>query len=211
MGTDMSHGLFITVEGGEGAGKSTQLAALQEWLRQQGHDVVATREPGGTELGERIREILLHHSGEMTVDTETLLMFAARAEHVKSVIQPALAAGKTVLCDRFTDATYAYQGAGRGLAAARIAELERWVQGDLRPALTILFDIPVKAGLQRAAKRGRPDRFEGEQVEFFHRVRQAYLARASAEPRRFRVIDATRPPAEVATAAIAVLRDFLHG
>ena len=207
----MPTGLFITLEGGEGAGKSTQLLAARDWLQHQGRDVVLTREPGGTVLGERIREILLHHSGEMAVNTETLLMFAARAEHLAGVIHPALSAGKTVLCDRFTDATYAYQGGGRGLAATRIAELEQWVQGDLRPNLTILLDVSVKVGTGRAAKRGVPDRFESEQGDFLERVRNSYLARARAEPKRIRIVDATRGESDVTRAMIDVLREFLHG
>ncbi|HEX9813028.1 MAG TPA: dTMP kinase [Burkholderiales bacterium] len=207
----MRKGLFITLEGGEGAGKSTQLAAALAWLQQEGHDVAATREPGGTALGERVREILLHHAGEMSVEAETLLMFAARAEHVERVIRPALVAGKTVVCDRFTDATYAYQGGGRGLALDRIADLERWVQGDLRPDLTILLDVPVEIGLERAAKRGRPDRFEGERNGFLDRVRNTYLARARKEPKRFRIVDASLGEADVARAIIGVLRDYLHG
>lgn len=204
-------GLFITLEGGEGAGKSTQLEAVKNWLQEQGHAVVVTREPGGTELGEQIRQILLHHTDGMTVETEALLMFAARAEHLAQVIEPALASGKIVVCDRFTDATYAYQGGGRGLAPARIAELEQWVQGSLRPDLTIVFDIAVDAGLRRAAKRGTPDRFEREQRAFQERVRQAYLARAEREPKRIRVVDASLGKAEVTKAVIAILRDFTSG
>lgn len=207
----MGGGLFITLEGGEGAGKSTQLFAVADWLRRRGRDVVVTREPGGTALGEKIREIVLHHSNEMTVDAETLLMFAARAEHVAEVIQPALSAGKTVLCDRFTDATYAYQGGGRGLTATRIAQLERWVQGNLRPHLTILLDVPVAVGLRRASARGAPDRFEREHQDFLERVRAAYLARAAAELGRIKVVDASPPEAEVTEAVIAVVRDCLDG
>lgn len=207
----MRKGLFITLEGGEGAGKSTQLAAAQAWLRQEGHDVVATREPGGTTLGEQVREILLHYVSEMSVEAETLLMFAARAEHLERVIRPALLAGKTVLCDRFTDATYAYQGGGRGLESSRVADLERWVQDDLHPDLTILMDLPVKIGLERAAKRGRPDRFEGERDGFLERVRETYLARARKEPGRFRIVDASLSQADVSRAVIEALRDYLYG
>ena len=149
-------GKFITVEGGEGAGKTTQLAFMREYLEQTGRPVVLTREPGGTALGEEIRALLLGHRHDgMALTTETLLMFAARAEHLERVIRPALAAGRWVLCDRFTDATYAYQGGGRGLSLERIAILENWVQGDLRPDLTLLFDLPVAAGLARAGRRGR--------------------------------------------------------
>lgn len=207
----MRRGLFITLEGGEGAGKSTQLATVRDWLETQGHRVVVTREPGGTEVGERIRDVLLHHAGEIAAETEALLMFAARAEHLARVIRPALSAGATVLCDRFTDATYAYQGGGRGLARQRIAELERWVQDELRPDLTILLDVPLDVGRRRAEKRGISDRFEREQEAFFDRVRNAYLAAAAREPKRIRVIDASRSASEVGQAIIAVLRGFLHG
>ena len=207
----MRRGLFVTLEGGEGAGKSTQLDAVKDWLQHRGYEVVATREPGGTDLGERIREILLHHSGEMAVETETLLMFAARAEHLARVIKPALSAGKIVLCDRFTDATYAYQGGGRGMESARIAELERWVQGGLRPDLTILLDIPTDLGSQRAARRGTSDRFEREHGGFLERVRNAYLARANGEPKRVRIVDAARGESEVTRAVTDALRHFLDG
>ena len=197
----MKRGYFITLEGGEGAGKSTALPFVRDWLRQAGHEVVVTREPGGTELGERVRELLLHRRElHMCTETETLLMFAARAEHLAQVIRPALAAGKTVLCDRFTDATYAYQGGGRGLPAARIAELESWVQGALRPDLTLLLDVPVETGLMRANQRSAPDRFEREQ-----RVRATYLKRARHEPQRVHVIDAARDLAAVQTQLQAVL------
>lgn len=202
----MKRGYFITLEGGEGAGKSTALPFVRDWLAQAGHEVVVTREPGGTELGERVRELLLHRRElHMSTETETLLMFAARAEHLVQIIRPALAAGKTVLCDRFTDATYAYQGGGRGLPAARIAELEAWVQGALRPDLTLLLDVPVETGLMRANQRSVPDRFEREQREFFERVRAAYLERARRESQRIHVIDAARGLAAVQTQLQAVL------
>ncbi|MEK7816100.1 MAG: dTMP kinase [Pseudomonadota bacterium] len=202
----MKRGYFITLEGGEGAGKSTALPFVRDWLAQAGHEVVVTREPGGTELGERVRDLLLHRRElHMSTETETLLMFAARAEHLVQVIRPALAAGKTVLCDRFTDATYAYQGGGRGLPAARIAELEAWVQGALRPDLTLLLDVPVETGLVRANQRSAPDRFEREQREFFERMRAAYLERARHEPQRVHVIDAARDLAAVQTQLQAVL------
>lgn len=208
----MAHGFFITVEGGEGAGKSTMLAFMRDWLAKAGHDVVVTREPGGTALGERVRDILLHaRELHMTAETEALLMFAARAEHLERVIRPALDAGKTVLCDRFTDATYAYQGGGRGLSAARIAQLEAWVQGALRPNLTLLLDVPVDVGLQRANQRSEPDRFEREQKEFFERVRATYLDRARHEPQRMRVIDASRTPEEVRQQIAAVLGEHIGG
>lgn len=208
----MAHGFFITVEGGEGAGKSTMLAFMRDWLAKAGHDVVVTREPGGTALGERVRDILLHaRELHMTAETEALLMFAARAEHLERVIRPALDAGKTVLCDRFTDATYAYQGGGRGLSAERIAQLEAWVQGALRPNLTLLLDVPVDVGLQRANQRSEPDRFEREQKEFFERVRATYLDRARHEPQRMRVIDASRTPEEVRQQIAAVLGEHIGG
>lgn len=187
-------GLFITLEGPEGAGKTTNREFLAERLRAAGRQVLLTREPGGTPLAERIRELLLTPSDEpMASDTELLLMFAARAQHLEQVIRPALAAGKVVLCDRFTDATYAYQGGGRGLSEERIAVLETFVQGDLRPDLTMVFDLPVEVGLARAAARGRLDRFEQEGREFFEAVRQAYLRRAARYPERYRVIDAGQP------------------
>jgi len=191
-------GLFITLEGPEGAGKSTNRDYIAARLREVGKDVQLTREPGGTPLAERIRELLLAPSDEpMAVDTELLLMFAARAQHIERVIRPALARGAVVLCDRFTDATYAYQGGGRGVPVARIAELEAFVQGGLRPDLTLVFDLPVEVGLARAAARGRLDRFEQEERGFFEAVRQAYLDRAAADPLRYQVIDASLPLTEV--------------
>jgi dTMP kinase len=186
-------GLFITLEGPEGAGKSTNRDYLAARLREQGLDVVLTREPGGTPLAERIRELLLAPSDEtMHSDTELLLMFAARAQHLARVIRPALARGAVVLCDRFTDATYAYQGGGRGVSIDRIATLETFVQGGLRPDLTLVFDLPVEIGLARAAARGRLDRFEQEGLAFFEAVRQAYLQRAGREPQRYRLLDAAQ-------------------
>lgn len=188
------NGRFITLEGGEGVGKSTNLAFIEQWLEAQGVLVVRTREPGGTALGEAIRGLLLDHRQQaMNDDTELLLMFAARAQHLAEVIRPALAQGRWVLCDRFTDATYAYQGGGRGIETARIAALEQWVQGELRPDLTLLLDLPVDTGLARAGQRSEPDRFEREQADFFDRVRQRYLATAAAEPDRVAVIDAAQP------------------
>lgn len=186
----MTRGLFITLEGGEGAGKSTSLTFIREYLEQAGRRVVITREPGGTPLGEKIRELLLHGRENMDVDTELLLMFAARAEHLARVIRPALADNACVVCDRFTDATYAYQGGGRGVPEARIRVLEDWVQQGLRPDLTMLLDIPVGQGLGRAGLRSAPDRFEREKVDFFERVRNRYLTAAASEPQRIRVIDA---------------------
>jgi len=191
-------GRFITVEGIEGAGKSTQMAVIGKFLGQQGIRVVVTREPGGTPLSEAVRELLLDPDNRgMSADTEWLLVFAARAEHLHKVIRPALESGDWVLSDRFTDATFAYQGGGRGIAAARIAVLEEWVQDDLRPDLTLLLDVPVEAGMARIAGRGQPDRFEREDRDFFQRIRASYLQRAAAEPRRFRRIDAGAPVEQV--------------
>jgi dTMP kinase len=185
-------GRFITLEGVDGAGKSTHLAWIAERLRAAGREVVVTREPGGTPLGERLRELLL--TEPMHIETETMLMFAARREHLARVIAPALEAGRWVLSDRFTDATYAYQGGGRGLSLDRIAALERWVHGDLQPDLTLYFDLSIKVARQRlAASQAAPDRFEREASGFFERVRSAYLERAAAQPRRIRVIDAAQP------------------
>ncbi|NRH43381.1 dTMP kinase [Pseudomonas sp. MS15a(2019)] len=193
-----ANGLFITLEGPEGAGKSTNRDYLAELLGASGREVVLTREPGGTPLAERIREILLAPAAEpMAVDTELLLMFAARAQHLAQVIRPALARGALVLCDRFVDATYAYQGGGRGVPVERIATLEAFVLGDLQPDLTLVFDLPVEIGLARAARRGVLDRFEQEQRAFFEAVRQTYLDRAQAVPARYRLIDASRSLAEV--------------
>ncbi len=193
-----ANGLFITLEGPEGAGKSTNRDYLAELLGSGGREVVLTREPGGTPLAERIREILLAPAAEpMAVDTELLLMFAARAQHLAQVVRPALARGALVLCDRFVDATYAYQGGGRGVPVERIATLEAFVLGDLEPDLTLVFDLPVEIGLARAARRGALDRFEREQRAFFEAVRQTYLDRAQAVPARYRLIDASRSLAEV--------------
>ena len=186
-------GLFITLEGPEGAGKSTNREYLAERLRAAGIDVVLTREPGGTALAERIRELLLAPSDEaMCADTELLLVFAARAQHLDQVIRPALARGAVVLCDRFTDATYAYQGGGRGLSQERIAVLESFVQGALRPDLTLVFDLPVEVGLARAVARGQLDRFEREGRAFFEAVRNTYLRRAAIDPSRYQMVDASQ-------------------
>lgn len=204
----MKRGCFITIEGGEGAGKSTCIERLADWLRAHDVEVELSREPGGTPAAERIRELLLA-PGEIPADSELLLIFAARAAHLHDRIMPALAAGRWVLCDRFTDATYAYQGGGRDIDAARIARLEDWVQGSLRPDRTLLFDIDVRQGLDRAGQRPRPaDRFESEREDFYHRVRQTYLARAQAEPHRFRVIDAARRPEAVLLQAQEALEDL---
>jgi dTMP kinase len=194
-------GRFITFEGGEGAGKSTQITRAAEWLRARGVEVVLTREPGGTPRAERLRTLLLERDTEpMPQSCELLLMFAARATHLDNLVRPAVARGAWVLCDRFTDATYAYQGGGRGLPTAHIDALVSVVHPGLWPDLTLLLDLPVAVGLARASDRngaGGPDRFESEQQAFFERVRAAYLERVRAEPGRFRVIDASRPIEEV--------------
>jgi len=204
-------GLFITLEGPEGAGKSTNRDYLAERLRHEGIEVVLTREPGGTPLAERIREVLLAPGEEqMNPDTELLLVFAARAQHLAEVIRPALARGAVVICDRFTDSTYAYQGGGRGLSLERIATLETFVQGDLRPDLTLVFDLPVEVGLARAAARGRLDRFEQEGQAFFEAVRQAYLQRAHREPQRYSLLDAAQPLEAVQRAIDALLPGILE-
>ncbi|HDS1747964.1 dTMP kinase [Pseudomonas putida] len=204
-------GLFITLEGPEGAGKSTNRDYLAARLREQGLDVVLTREPGGTPLAEKVRELLLAPSDEvMAADTELLLVFAARAQHLAQVIRPALERGAVVLCDRFTDATYAYQGGGRGLSVERIAVLEQFVQGELRPDLTLVFDLPVEVGLARAAARGRLDRFEQEGQAFFEAVRQAYLQRARREPQRYDLLDAAQPLEAVQRAIDALLPGILE-
>lgn len=184
-------GKFITFEGVDGAGKSSQHAWAVEHLRQQGREVVSTREPGGTPLGEKLRALLLSES--MHLETEALLMFAARREHIEQVIRPALTRGAWVLSDRFTDASFAYQGGGRGLALDKLRQLETWVQGDLQPDLTFIFDLPVELAQQRRNGTGTaPDRFEQERLDFHERVRLAYLARAQAFPQRIRVIDANQ-------------------
>lgn len=204
-------GLFITLEGPEGAGKSTNREYLAESLRAQGVEVLLTREPGGTPLAERIRELLLAPTDEiMCADTELLLMFAARAQHLDAVIRPALRRDVVVLCDRFTDATYAYQGGGRGLSFERIGILEDFVQGTLRPDLTLVFDLPVEVGLSRAAARGQLDRFEQEGRAFFEAVRKTYLQRAAAAPSRYKVIDAGQPLAQVQQALDRLLPELLE-
>ncbi|MDH5361608.1 MAG: dTMP kinase [Gammaproteobacteria bacterium] len=203
-------GRFLTLEGSEGAGKSSNLVFIEDFLRSAGIDLITTREPGGTGLGEAIRELLLdYRNTSMLDDTELLLMFAARSQHIHELILPALARGQWVLCDRFTDASYAYQGGGRGIAIERIAQLEQWVQGELRPDMTLLLDIPVEQGLQRAGQRSEPDRFEREQEQFFQRVRQTYLKRANAEPERYRIIDAAAPLEQVQQQLDAVLTQIV--
>jgi dTMP kinase len=193
---DVSQARFITLEGGEGVGKTTNLEFIERYLTSRGIPFIRTREPGGTPLGETVRELLLGFQG-MDAEAELLLVFAARAQHVKQVIRPALEAGTWVVCDRFTDASYAYQGGGRGLDAGAIAFLEHWVQEGLQPDLTLLLDAPVDIGMGRARRRGPADRFELEALEFFHRVRRAYLERAERQPERIKRVDASRPLAEV--------------
>jgi len=189
---------FITLEGIEGVGKTSNLRFIKELLENSGHNCVVTREPGGTDLGEALREILLNHSDEnMSADAELLMMFAARAEHLQKVIKPALESNQTVLCDRFTEATYAYQGGGRLLDVDKISELENWVQGELRPDLTIILDASVKIGRARAGRRSEPDRIEKEHDDFFQRVRSAYIELANRYPHRICLVDASVGLAEV--------------
>jgi dTMP kinase len=193
-----ARGLFITMEGGEGVGKSTNLAFLERLLTDGGVEVVVTREPGGTLLGEDIRELLLQVRSEtMSAEAELLLIFAARAQHIHELIEPALASGKTVLSDRFTDATYAYQCGGRRLDQQAVEQLEQLVQGDLRPDYTVLLDAPIEVGMVRARDRGELDRIEQETMSFFERVRQAYLRQAQTHSDRYRIIDAAQPLGEV--------------
>lgn len=206
----MKTGRFITIEGIEGAGKSTSLALLQAEIGARGHQLLVTREPGGTPLGESLRELLLGHKHNgMADDTELLLMFASRAEHLRNKIEPALAEGRWVLCDRFTDATFAYQGGGRGLSMTRIEALQDWVQGDLRPDFTLLLDLPVEIGLERAGKRSAPDRFEKNSLNFFNRVRRTYLDIAAREPGRVHVVDAALPLEQVQQQVRAAIGAFL--
>jgi len=187
----MQRGKFLTIEGTEGVGKSTNLAFVRDWLTARGIEVIVTREPGGTPLAEEVRSLLLSKRDEAVDETaELLLVFAARSQHLARVIKPALARGVWVLSDRFTDATYAYQGGGRGLNKATIEHLEQLVQGDLRPDLTLILDIDVELGLNRARQRGELDRFESETIEFFERVRVAYRQRAEAAPERYALVDA---------------------
>ena len=191
-------GRFITMEGGEGAGKSTMMGRVADWLENAGHRVVRTREPGGTDLAEKLREILLDRNNiSLSGRAELLLLFAARAQHLEELIRPALVRGDWVLCDRFTDATWAYQGGGRGLPRDEIGSLETLVHGDLQPDLTLLLDLPVELGMKRAARRSQADRFEQESTLFFERVRNAYLERAQAAPERFAVINAASNMEEV--------------
>lgn len=206
----VSHPRFISLEGGEGAGKTSALAAIRDLLQARGLEVVVTREPGGTPVAERIRELLLASKDEpLAPETELLLMFASRAQHVREVVQPALQRGAFVLSDRFTDSSYAYQGDGRGLDKAWIEALERRAVG-LKPGLTVLLDLDVRIGRARTAGRDLwPDRIESEQDDFFERVREGFRRRAAAEPQRFRVIDAAQSPAEVAVAVSQAVSQWL--
>lgn len=210
MNNSVVAGQFITIEGTEGVGKSTNMAFIENWLKNAGKEMVITREPGGTELGEKLRNVLLDAKEQsMCDDTELLLMFAARAQHLQEVIKPALSAGKWVLCDRFTDSTYAYQGGGRGIDMTRIAELEQWVQGNLRPDMTFILDLPVDVGLERAGKRSTPDRFELEKHDFFNKVRDTYLSLAAIQPERYAIIDASPEISQVQASIQAVLEKMV--
>lgn len=209
MSSSVRGGFLISIEGGEGAGKSTVRQALQQSLARRGLEVVLTREPGGTIAGEAIRQLLLDPAGRLAAETELLLMFAARAQLVREVVQPALARGAAVLTDRFTDASFAYQGGGRGIPMDIIAELERWA-ALIKPDLTFLLDVGVDVGLSRARSRGAElDRIESEQMDFFERVRATYRARADADPARYRVVDAAQSPEQVSAEAIRQLADWL--
>ena len=203
-------GRFLVLEGIEGSGKSTQIERLDAALRGAGHSVRTTREPGGTALGERLRGLLLDPDlPGMCAEAELLLMFAARAQHLAEVIRPALHAGEWVLSDRFTDASFAYQGAGRGLGGERVEQLEAWLQGELRPDLVILLDIEPETGLERAVQRGRRDRIEREALDFFERARDAYRERAAQSPGRYLVVDAAADPDTVADRILAGVRERL--
>ena len=197
---------FLTLDGIDGSGKSTHLATMREWFERRGMPVLFTREPGGTPLGEELRRLLLSPDSRVGLRTETLLMFAARRQHLEDVILPALNKGIHVVSDRFTDATFAYQGGGRGIPAADIEVLENWVQGSLRPNLTLLLDVPLEVSFKRIARSREKDRFEQEEAEFFTRVRHAYLDRAAAHPQRYRVIDSNRSREEVRAAVEAALQ-----
>jgi dTMP kinase len=202
-----ARGRFITLEGVDGAGKSTHVSLIVDSLREMGIRVVSTREPGGTPLGEKLRELVL--SEPMTLETETLLMFASRCEHVAQVIEPALARGDWVLCDRFTDATYAYQGGGRQLGADRVQALEQWMNPLLQPDLTWLFDVPLEVARARLADAREPDRFEREGAAFFERTRAAYHARAASQPQRFSVVDSSKDLEQVRQQLTAELQAFV--
>ena len=207
----MISGKFITLEGGEGVGKTTNLAFIKNYLEQHNIAVVVTREPGGTVLAEKIRHLLLNNDSEaVSENAELLLIFAARAQHIKHVIEPALAQGAWVLCDRFTDATFAYQGGGRNMRISTIEWLENLVQGTLRPDLTLLLDAPVEIGLERARKRGAFDRFEAEEISFFEQVRRAYLLQLESHPERIKLIKANQPLVDVQKALIDAIHPLLR-
>ena len=207
----MIRGKFITLEGGEGVGKTTNLAFIKGYLQEHNVPVVVTREPGGTVLAEKIRHLLLDNDSEtISEPAELLLIFAARAQHIKHVIEPALAQGAWVLCDRFTDATYAYQGGGRNMRVSTIEWLENLVQGSLRPDLTLLLDAPVEIGLERAQKRAAFDRFESEKISFFEQVRRAYLLQLELHPERIKLIKANQPLVDVQSALINVIHPLLR-
>ena len=197
---------FLTLDGIDGSGKSTHLETIREWFERCGMPVLFTREPGGTPLGEELRRLLLSPDSRVGLRTETLLMFAARRQHLEDVILPALDKGIHIVSDRFTDATFAYQGGGRGIPAADIEVLENWVQGSLRPNLTLLLDVPLGVSFERITRSREKDRFEQEEAEFFARVRRAYLDRAAAHPQRYRVIDSNRSREEVRAAVEAALQ-----
>lgn len=199
-------GKFITLEGMDGAGKSSQIESIIAALRARGLEVVSTREPGGTQLGEKLRELLLHE--RMHAETETLLMFAARREHIAEVIEPALARGAWVVSDRFTDASFAYQCGGRGVPREKVEALEAWVQQGLQPDLTLLFDVPVEVSVARLATAREPDKFERESAEFFRRIRNGYLARAEAQPQRFRLVDGNQPLDDVRVHVLDIMQKF---
>ncbi len=203
-------GKFITLEGGEGCGKSTNLAFIYDWLKQHDVDVIKTREPGGTEISEKIRELLLDKNNtEIHADTELLLMFAARAQHLQQKILPAIEKGQWVLSDRFTDSTFAYQGAGRGIAIKKIKQLEDWVQQGFTPDKTFILDLPIEIGLERAAKRAALDRFEREEMTFFIKVREGFLQRAKIQPDVYSVIDASGDLASVQTSIAQELKALI--
>lgn len=207
----MIRGKFITLEGGEGVGKTTNLVFIKNYLQQHNIPVVVTREPGGTAIAEKIRYLLLENGSELISEhAELLLIFAARAQHIKYVIEPALAQGKWVLCDRFTDATYAYQGGGRNMRISTIEWLENLVQGALRPDLTLLLDAPVEIGIERASKRGVFDRFEAEKISFFESVRRAYLLQAELYPERIKLIKANQSLIDVQRAIVNVISTLLR-
>ncbi|AXT45292.1 MULTISPECIES: dTMP kinase [Chromobacterium] len=209
MALEQQRGRFISLEGIDGAGKSTHLTFIRDWLAQHGVDAVFTREPGGTPLGEKIRELLLAVDTEASLDAETLLVFASRQQLLHSVIEPALAAGQWLVSDRFTDSTFAFQGGGRGVPFERIAELEQWVQHGLQPDLTLLFDLPLEVAAERMSKTRQLDRFEQEKADFHVRVREAYLRRAAGQP-RFAVLDASRSIAEIQVDIAACLQKLLE-